>query len=227
MDRQEWLKLKRCSVEDRYDRLWAPIYDDNWGSYLGPLHVQMLNKIVAALPKDAVILDAACGTGKYWSMLAASGRKFVGIDQSEQMLERARVKFPDVPTQKVGLQEMHFKSAFDLLICMDAMEMVFPEDWPLVLANFHLALKPMGQLYFTVEIADPSTLAHDYQVALAHGLPVVPGESVGLTDPGDEEGGYHYYPGMHQVRSWLADAGFSIIEEAEGDDYHHFWTRIT
>lgn len=226
MNRSDWLQLKRLATEERYDRLWAPIYDDNWGNYFAPLHVQMLTRIVQALPANAFILDAACGTGKYWPLLTSLGREFVGLDQSARMLDRAKSKHPGVHTQKTGLQEMHFNSAFDLVICMDAMEMVFPDDWPLVLHNFHHALKPKGQLYFTVEIADAASIEQAYRSAVAQGLPVVQGEDVGNTGPGDEEGGYHYYPPMDQVRTWLSAAGFSILEEAEADDYHHFWAVV-
>jgi SAM-dependent methyltransferase len=180
---------------------------------------------VNTCPAQGIILDAACGTGKYWLILLESGRDFTGIDQSRQMLERAAAKFPQVPTEKLGLQEMRVESTFDLVICMDAMEMVFPEDWPLVLANFHRALKPSGQLYFTVEIADPSVIGQDYRAALDKGLPVVYDESVALTGPGDNEGGYHYYPSIDQVRQWLKAAYFVIKQEAESDDYHHFWCQ--
>jgi SAM-dependent methyltransferase len=223
INRSDWLKLKRRATEERYDRLWAPIYDENWGSEIGVLHQQMLSKILDHLPSNALSLDAACGTGKYWPMLTARGCDFVGIDQSAKMLQRATQKFPRVPTRKVGLQELHFKSAFDLIMCIDAMENVFPEEWPLVLGNFHRALKPSGWLYFTVEIAEPSTLEPDYQAALAQGLPVVYGESASTTGPGDEEGGYHYYPAISQVCRWLDEAGFSIREGSEAEDYHHFW----
>ncbi len=225
MNRLDWLKVKRHAAEERYDRLWAPIYDENWGATLEPLHQRLLTQIVDALPVHATILDAACGTGKYWPMLLASGRDFTGIDQSSQMLERALAKFPQVSVEKLGLQEIRYHSAFDLVICMDAMEMIFPEDWPLVLSNFHRALKPSGQLYFTVEITDPASIDHDYHAALDQGLPVVYGELAHLTGPGDDDGGYHYYPSMDQVRQWLDAASFIIRLEAEAEDYHHFWVQ--
>jgi SAM-dependent methyltransferase len=226
MDRSDWLKERRRLIEERYDRLWAPIYDKNWGA-ISPLHQQMLTKIMNALPAHSPILDAACGTGKYWPHLIACGRgrDIIGIDQSVKMLDRAHTKFPQVVTEKLCLQELRYQSAFDLIICMDAMEMIFPEDWLLVLNNFCTALKPAGELYFTVEIADPSVITHDYQAALDKGLPVVWGESVTFTGPGDFEGGYHYYPSMDDVRLWLCKADFIIIEEAEADDYHHFWCQ--
>jgi 2-polyprenyl-3-methyl-5-hydroxy-6-metoxy-1,4-benzoquinol methylase len=225
MNRSDWLKVKRFAIEERYDRLWAPIYDDNWGATIDPLHQRLLTQIVNTLPIHATILDAACGTGKYWPILLDSGRDFIGIDQSNKMLERAYTKFPQVPARKVGLQELRYHSAFDLVICMDAMEMVFPEDWPVVLHNFSQALKPSAPLYFTVEVADLTVIDQDYHIAQDKGLPVVRGESIAFSGPGDSEGGYHYYPSMDQVRQWLNTAGFVIKEEAEADDYHHFWVR--
>jgi cyclopropane fatty-acyl-phospholipid synthase-like methyltransferase len=70
------------------------------------------------------------------------------------MLDRGHAKFPQVWVLKLGLQEMQYRDAFDAVICMDAMEMVFPEDWPLELSNFPRALKQEGQLYFTVEVEE-------------------------------------------------------------------------
>lgn len=224
MDRKSWLIQKRRIAEDRYDQLWAPIYDANWGATLDPLHQRYVTQLANSCPAEGYILDAACGTGKYWPILLASGRRFTAIDQSQQMLNHAMEKYPQVTTCKTGLQEIDFVDTFDLILCIDSMENVFPEDWPFVLENFYRALKTFGQLYFTVEIADPTVLEHDYQSGLALGLPLVYGELALPTAEG-EESGYHYYPSMDQVRKWLKEASFIIKEEAEVDVYHHFWVE--
>src|SRR4030042_3551684 len=225
MNRSDWLKLKRHSTEERYGRIWAPIYDDNWAE-IDPVHQRFVTRLANACPETGSILDAACGTGKYWPILLASGRRFTGIDQSQAMLDRATRKYPQVRVKKFGLQEMQYQEAFDLILCIDAMEMIFPEDWPKVFDNFHRALKPTGQLYFTVEIADPTIVDHDFQAGLDLGLPVVYGESIfgsiesqKILGLGEDQGGYHYYPTMDQVRQWLAQARFSIVEEAAGKEY--------
>lgn len=223
MNRADWLRQKRHSTEERYDRLWAPTYDKNWGADIDPIHAGLITHLAKTCPENGSILDAACGTGKYWPILIDSGRRFTGIDQSRAMLERAIRKHPQVRVKKFGLQEMNFLEAFDLILCMDAMEMVFPEDWPKVLSNFHRALKPGGQLYFTVEIAEQGLIEKDYQAAVDLGLPVVVGESVFATAEGEQDGGYHYYPSMEQVREWIRAVGFTIKVEAEANDYHHFW----
>ena len=225
MNRPDWLIKRRRIIAERYDRLWAPIYDENWGATIDPLHQRFVTQLANACPKTGSILDAACGTGKYWPILLTSARRFTGIDQSQAMLDRATRKYPQVRVKKFGLQEIHYQEAFDLILCIDAMEMVFPEDWPLVLGNFLRALKPSGSLYFTVEIADPAVIEHDYQSSIDQGLPVVIGESVIGSGDGEDEGGYHYYPSMEQVHKWLLEAGFVIKEEAEADDYHHFWVK--
>jgi 2-polyprenyl-3-methyl-5-hydroxy-6-metoxy-1,4-benzoquinol methylase len=202
------------------DMIFAPIYDQDWGSYINDTHRRFLDHFLILLPARAVILDAACGTGKYWPAILETGRSLQGVDQSAGMLEQASAKYPHVPIRKVGLQELDYEQPFDGIICMDAMENVFPEDWPLVMANFHKALKPAGYLHFTVELIDPDELQAIYLVAKEMGLPVVEGEHVLQGDP-QQETGYHYYPSIQQVRDWTRQARLSIVEEDEGDDYYH------
>ena len=131
------------------------------------------------------------------------------------MLARATAKFPDVPVEKIGLQEMQYQEAFEGAMCMDAMEFVFPEDWPAVLHNLYRALKPRGYLHLTVEIAAEDEIRKAFTAGQEAGLPIVYGEWV-------LEGGYHYYPSIEQVKTWVEQARFRLVAEAVGDDYHHF-----
>jgi len=218
MDRKSWLKEKRRSAEERMDTLWAPIYDENWGATTAPTHQRFIRQLADSCPPHGSILDAGCGTGKYWEIILSSGRTLAGIDQSQGMLSRAQAKFPQVPVEKIGMQEMQSQEAFDGIVCVDAMEFIFPEDWLRVLSNFHRALKSPGHLYFTVELADSRDIEEAYRAGKDKGLPVVMGESA-------HEEGYHYYPSMEQVRDWIRQANFCILEEAVGDEYHHFWVK--
>ena len=215
MDRSEWLKERRRVAEERYDTIWAPIYDENWGAWIGPTHQECIQQFLDLCPPQATILDAAFGTGKYWPLILASGRRVYGIDQSQGMLGRATAKLPDVPVEKIGLQEMEYEEAFEGAICMDALENLFPEDWPVALHNLRRALKPGGYLHFTVEIAAEEEVQKAFAAGREEGLPIVCGEWV-------LEGGYHYYPSIEQVRIWVEQAGFRLVAEAVGDDYHHF-----
>ena len=215
MDRSAWLEETRRLMEWRMDTIHAPIYDETWGATIDPTHERFFNRFLGVCPPQALILDAACGTGKYWPMILASGRSVFGIEQSQGMLSRAHIKYPDVPIGKIAMQDMGYQAAFDSAVCMDAMELIFPEDWPLVLNNLHRAIKPSGYLYFTVELLDEEELDNALVAARQLGLPVVYGEWV----PEDR---YHYYPKIEQVKEWVQQAGFRLIDETVGDEYHHF-----
>jgi cyclopropane fatty-acyl-phospholipid synthase-like methyltransferase len=215
MDRTTWLRERRREAEKRYSTLWAPLYGEQWGQYPNASHLQFIQKFIERLSEKSTILDAACGAGRYFPYLIGERIHVTGIDQAQGMLERAQEKFPEVKLEKMGLQEMTYQDIFDGVICMDAMEHVSPEDWPLVLHSFQRALKQEGHLYFTVEIQDTAEVKAAFDEAQQLGLPVVYGEWIN-----DEV--YHYYPSLEQVREWVQHAGFVILEEAEGDGYHHF-----
>ena len=217
MERAAWLVERRRIIEERADTLIAPTYDEDGGTYSNDTHQRMLARFLTLCPPDAHILDAGCGTGRYWPLLLGGERTLVGIDQSAGMLQRAHAKFPDVPVEKRGLQELAAEAVFDGIACIDAMEFVFPEDWPPVVANLRRALKPNGVLYLTVELPE-ADLAEVNAAAVAAGLPVVPGEYV-------KGGGYHYYPTIEQVRKWLDEGGFDILDETIGDYYRHILAR--
>jgi cyclopropane fatty-acyl-phospholipid synthase-like methyltransferase len=209
----------RQDAEKTYD-LEAPEYAEKGGTYSNISQQEYIQKFLSRLAPNSRILDAACGAGRYMSFLLEKGHTVFGIDQSQGMLSRAQEFFPTVQTQKMGLQEMSFHDAFDGMICMDAMEHICPEDWLPILHNFHNALKPKGYLYFTVELAEAEDVEEAFKKAQQQGLPVVYGEW-------ENSDVYHYYPSTDQVREWLQQAGFNVIEEGEGDGYHHFIVQKT
>jgi SAM-dependent methyltransferase len=223
MDRITWLREMRHNCEEEYDTRWAPLYGEKWGLYNNTTHQQFIQEFLTLLPQRSIILDAACGAGRYLPFLNEKEHSIMGIDQSQGMLARAKAKFPGVQFEKVGLQEMAYREVFDGAICMDAMENVCPEDWPLVLSNFHRALKENGYLYFTaetVENADEDEIKQAFARAQQAGLPVVYGEWP------DDEGVYHYHPTNQQVKAWTQQAGFEILKEGNGEIwYYHILVR--
>jgi cyclopropane fatty-acyl-phospholipid synthase-like methyltransferase len=238
MERTEWLKQMRAKVEALYDHL-SPQYWIKFGLYPNEMHREYILKFLGRLAPSSALLSAACGAGRYDGMLLEAGHRVVGIDQSAGMLALAKEHFPQVRYEKMGLQEMDFREAFDGVICMDAMEHVCPEDWPGILQGFQEALKPDGVLYFTVVLAKAEWLEQAYQRAKERGLPVVFGEiadeveeayerTLGLpADEADEadEAAYHYCPPLEQVRAWIGQAGLVIEEEGARSWYAHFVAR--
>jgi SAM-dependent methyltransferase len=222
VDRQSWLRERRQTAEERHDAIHAFTYDDQYGE-IGPTHRRFVADLIGRCPPDGTILDAACGTGKYFAMVMDAGRRVVGTDQSSGMLAKARSRFPAVPTEKVGLQELSFDAEFDAVMCVDAMENISPEDWPRVVGNLRRAVRPGGHLYLTVEQVDEQELDRVFAEAAARGLPVVRGEDAG------EGAGYHYYPAPEQVTTWLGEAGLAVVAQGyspgDGYGYLHLLTR--
>jgi SAM-dependent methyltransferase len=206
-DRRAFVAERRAASVHRFDTIHSQHYDEHWAA-ISPSHAAFVARLAGLVRPGGAVLDAACGTGKYWPALLAAGLSVTGVDQSAGMLAQARGKHPDVPSRVLPLQDLaSLEDSFDGLICVDAMECVAPEDWPVVLAGFSAVLLPDAPAYVTVELPDgPLPPPTDPRQ--------LPGE---LT----EGGGYHYYPPKDLVRGWLTEAGFVIADEADADQYWH------
>lgn len=241
MERSEWLKQMRQKTQTLYDH-FAPLYWEKYGYSMSETHARYLLKFLLQLPTGSRLLSAGCGAGKYDGILLEAGHSVLGIDLSEGMLARARERFPAIRYEKKGLQDIDYQGEFDGVICIDALEHVFPEDWPVIMHGFQEALKPGGRLYFTLDVSATDELEEAYEKAQAQGLPVVFGELVADVDeayeivmamkdmdiPGDlaDKAVYHYYPSIDQVHQWLDEQKLSIEAEEMGIKwYRHFLAR--
>jgi cyclopropane fatty-acyl-phospholipid synthase-like methyltransferase len=225
-DREAWIRSLRLVNEEQEDAL-APVFDARWGE-IEDTHRQFVDRFLAELPPDGRVLDAACATGKYFALVLATGRSVLGVDHAGAYLARAEAKFPEVPTEKHDLQDLPYEEEFDGVMCIDAMEFVAPEDWPLILERFRRALRRGGRLYLTVELHRREQVRDFNERARRSGFPVVEGEV--LWD-GPDGLLYHHYPALEQVREWIADAGFAIEAEAEEPwheeySYQHLLARL-
>jgi SAM-dependent methyltransferase len=224
-DRRTWLQALRRENE-RQENALAPDFDAYWGE-IEPDHESFVSRFLSRLPPDGRVLDAACGTGKYFGMVLASGRSLLGVDHTGAYLDAARAKFPDVPTEDHDLEELSYVDQFDGVMCIDAMEFVAPEEWPGVLHRFHRSLRSQGWLYLTVELSADHLLHEANDAARRAGLPVVAGEAI-WDHP---DGYYHYHPALEQVRDWIDGGGFVIEQELESSwvndeyAYHHVLAR--
>jgi ubiquinone/menaquinone biosynthesis C-methylase UbiE len=221
MDRHVWLAERRAAVVAVYDRE-APAYDQH--EYPSDVQREWVARLLRLVRPGRAVLDAPCGTGKYFPMAAAAGLRVAGVDQSAGMLAQARARGIAFVLEHKALQELSYVHQFDAVLTVDAMENIPPEDWPLVLANLRRAVRPGGHLYMTVEEVDRPQIEQAFQSLSARGLPAVWGEIV----EGDVAG-YHYYPGRDQVVEWFAQEALTIVDEGfkqeQGWGYRHFLLR--
>lgn len=223
MDRRIWLAERRAAVIAAYDAE-APGYDEH--EYPSDLQREWVGRALRLIPPGGAVLDAPCGTGKYFSQIAEAGRLVAGVDQSAGMLAQAEARGIASLLEHRALQDLSYTHEFDAVITVDAMENIPPEDWPLVLANLHRAVRPGGVMYLTVEEVDQSKISQAFAGLTARGLPAVQGE---ITE--GDVAGYHYYPGRERVAEWFRREGLAVIDEGfrreDGWGYRHFLLRAS
>ena len=218
MDRQAWLAERRAAVVAAYDAEASTYSDDEYPS---DMQQEWVTRVLRRIPPGAIVLDAPCGTGKYFPLVVAAGHRVAGVDQSAGMLAQAEGRGIAFSLERTALQDMSYEQDFDAVITVDAMENIPPEDWPLVLAKLRQAVRPGGLMYMTVEEVRQSHIDWAFESLRARGLPAVRGELV----EGDAAG-YHYYPGRDQAVEWMRHEGLTIVDEAfrweNGWGYRHF-----
>ena len=125
-----------------FDRL-ASCWDDG--------NVRNEEVIAEILSKGGVkegvrVLDVACGTGVLFPDYISLGATVVGMDISENMVKRAREKFPQIQVICADAAEYEFEDKFDVIMIYNA----FPhfDDAQKLIKNLSGALKENGR--FTV-----------------------------------------------------------------------------
>jgi SAM-dependent methyltransferase len=221
VDRGQWIGERRAAVVADYDAD-AATYDQF--PYPNEVQREWVRRLLLTCPAGGLVLDAACGTGQYFSLVAEAGLRVVGTDQSAGMLAQARARGIALETHHVGLQELDFVGRFDAAMAIDAMENIAPEDWPVVLATLRRAVRPGGHIYLTVEEQDQADIEAAFAGLVRRGAPAVRGEVI----DGDVAG-YHYYPDREQVIGWTAAEGLDVVDEGfdqqEGWGYRHVLLR--
>jgi 2-polyprenyl-3-methyl-5-hydroxy-6-metoxy-1,4-benzoquinol methylase len=102
------------------------------------------------------ILDIGCGTGRHSIELSRRGYRITGIDLSESMLNRARLRAKSLGLEpefiKRDARELDYEEAFDLaiMICEGAFPLMETDEMNYaILQNSFSALKKGGKLIFT------------------------------------------------------------------------------
>jgi ubiquinone/menaquinone biosynthesis C-methylase UbiE len=196
----------------------AELYDSRFPE-ISPVHRECLEYFLMQLGPSASVLDAACGTGRYFEVLADRVGQLLGIDQSLEMLTVARKKHPEVKTCQVPLQalrdQLAMTESFDGVMCIDALEWILRDDWPVVLEGFNNVLRSNGCIYMTVEIP-----GEEEKREIAR--PLLEGAAKGEIRV---KHWYNYFPSTEDVSAWLSDAGFVVEFEKQCKYYRHLVLR--
>jgi SAM-dependent methyltransferase len=221
MERQVWLAERRAALAAAWDAEAATYGDEE---YPWDTQREWVARVLGLIPPGGTVLDAPCGTGKYFPMLAAAGHRVAGADQSAGMLARARARGIAFSLEHTSLQDLSYPGRFDAVLTIDAMQHIPPEDWPGVLAGLRRAVRPGGLVYLTVQDLHQHHIQRAFESLCARGLPAVRGELAEEDTPG-----YHYFPGRDQAAGWFGQQGLVIVDEGfwrgNGWGHHHFLLR--
>jgi len=118
--------------------------------YTGLEEKTYLDDLLKRLPPNASILDLGCGSGKpILEYLISQNVNVLGIDASEQMLELAKLNFPDTRFVLKDMRKLDLGEKFDAIIAWHSLFHLPADDQPGVFSIFGLHLKPNGVLLFT------------------------------------------------------------------------------
>lgn len=90
------------------------------------------------------ILDLGCGTGTLTVQLAKLADQVIGIDSSENMIEKAKGQFPELTFMVGNALDLPFENKFDVVFSNAVFHWISDHDT--LLRNVHKVLKPQGLL---------------------------------------------------------------------------------
>jgi predicted TPR repeat methyltransferase/lipoprotein NlpI len=161
-------------------------------------------------PGTLNVLDLGCGTGLVGAQFSPIARTLIGVDISENMLQKARAR--GVYTDLILDDVTHFlqsrRDEFDLVVSADLF--IYIGDLSSVFSEIRCALKTNGLFCFSVEAAEKgdfvlrSTLRYAHSLAYLRHLADSAGFNVELVMPGiirneSEVGIDGYYIAMRPV----------------------------
>jgi SAM-dependent methyltransferase len=149
-------------VSKIYDKFYAKVYDTLFASDIkNEFEIYNIRGYTILeqkhfQPSDIKILDMGCGTGKHLKILDREKYKCMGIDNSMDMLEMARLNAPDVPLIRGNITNRAiFKNRqFSHVMCtFYTMYYLNREEQETLFKNANYWLKPNG--YFCLHLVNP------------------------------------------------------------------------
>lgn len=150
-------------------------------------------------PKQGeLILDLGCGTGELTKTIADTSATVVGIDNSLEMIERARNKYQDISFQHMDATALDLDVAFDAVFSSSVLHWITKPE--VVMQNLNRHLRVGGR--FVAEFGGKGCI-NKIITAITQTL-----EENGVTYPPLEDS--LYYPSISQYSQALENHGFEV-----------------
>lgn len=131
-------------IKEYYDKLSGDYDRDRFANSYGQfIHRQEKKIIEKYIPKDGLVLDLACGTGRFMQFATH------GTDLSSQMMEVAKSKYPDKTYMQADAKKLPFgDNTFDAIFSFHLFMHLNPDDTAQILDECKRILKSDGILLF-------------------------------------------------------------------------------
>lgn len=111
--------LARARLTALTDFYNDPLLRPGWGAQA--YHEMLSHHYNLQIPADASVLEIGCGDGRLLSRL--HGRRRVGVDLSEQMIQKARQRLPEAEFHVQAGEELDLKEKFDCIILSETINL--------------------------------------------------------------------------------------------------------
>jgi len=183
-----------------FDTKWNPSLYDNKHDFVfkyGEDLVDILNPQTGER-----ILDIGCGTGHLTNVIAASGAEVVGIDNSYEMIIKAKQEYPGIDFRVMSATEFHFDESFDAIFSNAALHWILEKEK--AIDCMYSNLKRLGKL--VIEMGGKGNV-EGIVVALTNSL-----QKRGLIESAEKQ--VWYFPSLSEYTGLLERRGFRVTYAA-------------
>jgi trans-aconitate methyltransferase len=113
------------------------------------------------IQKGMTCLDLGCGTGSLTAILKQAGLQVIGMDASENQLQKARTDHPDLSFIKGNAYDFTLAEPIDVVFSNAVFHWIPAKKQIDMLNNIYHALKPQGQLVFEMGGKGNNALIHE------------------------------------------------------------------
>jgi len=171
------------------------------------LHLNYLHKLEVIkdilMPLDGKkLLDVGCGDGRFCYELNSDQIGYVGVDYSDRAITFARAFNPSATFHVVNSSTLSYREEFDVIVMIDVLEHIPPEEATQSLQNIQQALRSGGLFLISVPSTHlPLTQKH-YQHFTPEILKAVVPDQLKLKEMLGYGDFKHYYKGFCRASKW-------------------------
>jgi len=154
--------------------LWGKMPDD-WTSIQEKTCNTGYEYVINYLNLNSIsnLLDIGCGSGLFCSMISKNGLQITGLDASEQLIEKAKLRAPEITFLTGEMEELPFSdNLFDVVSGFNSFQ--YAADIGVVLQESKRVLKNKGKLVIMIWGNKEDCEAASYLMAVNSLLPALP-----------------------------------------------------